>query len=307
MANFYSVLLTLVTLAAGLIWLYDAKFKKPARTARIAEEEQRLQQQLDADARERLAPQGRIAEFAQSVFPVLFVILIVRSFFYEPFRIPSASMMPTMLAGDFILVQKYSYSVRDPLFRTELMETGTPERGDIAVFKYPRDPNIDYIKRIIGTPGDRVIYRNKTLYLEPACVDTSAECPQLQVIARDVQQQDEVYFSRSTPLVRYKEQIGDVQHDILIDPTISPRTAYFYQQPGTAADEWIVPEGHYFFMGDNRDNSEDSRYWGFVPRANLVGRATFIWMSFEMDRERSSWLPQWVPTGVRWHRLGSVE
>lgn len=307
MANFYSILLTLVTLAAGLIWLYDAKFKKPLRLAKITNEEQRLQQQLDEEARERIAPQGRIAEFAQSVFPILFVILIVRSFFYEPFRIPSASMMPTMLAGDFILVQKYSYSVRDPLFRHELFSTSTPERGDIAVFKYPLQPNVDYIKRIIGTPGDRIIYRNKTLYLEPACVNNNAECPKMQVITRDVKQQDEVYFSRSTPLVRYTEQIGDVTHDILVDPTIAPRTAYFYQQPGTAPDEWIVPEGHYFFMGDNRDNSEDSRYWGFVPHDNLVGRATFIWMSFEMDRDASSWLPQWLPTGVRWHRLGSVE
>jgi signal peptidase I len=307
MANFYSILLTLVTLATGLIWLYDAKFKKPLRKAKIADEEQRLQQQLDDEARERLAPQGRVAEFAQSVFPILFVILVVRSFFYEPFRIPSASMMPTMLAGDFILVQKYSYSVRDPLFRQELFRTGTPERGDIAVFKYPLQPNVDYIKRIIGTPGDRIIYRNKTLYLEPACVASNAECPKMQVIARDVKQQDEVYFSRSTPLVRYTEQIGDVTHDILIDPTVAPRTAYFYQQPGTAPDEWIVPEGQYFFMGDNRDNSEDSRYWGFVPHENLVGRATFIWMSFEMNRDSSSWLPQWVPTGVRWHRLGSVE
>lgn len=307
MANFYSILLTLVTIAAGLVWLYDAKFKKPTRLSRIAEEEQRLQQQLDDEARERLAPQGRVAEFAQSVFPILFIILIVRSFFYEPFRIPSASMMPTMLAGDFILVQKYSYSIRDPLFRTELFETGTPERGEIAVFKYPVNPQVDFIKRIIGTPGDRIIYRNKTLYLEPACVKQSAECPQLQVIERDVRPQDEVYFSRSTPLVRYREQIGTVEHDILIDPTIAPRTAYFYQQAGTAPDEWIVPEGHYFFMGDNRDNSEDSRYWGFVPQDNLVGRATFIWMSFEMNRDASSWLPQWVPTAVRWNRLGSVE
>ncbi|MGI0152283.1 signal peptidase I [Pseudidiomarina sp. WS423] len=307
MANFYSVLLTIVTLVAGAVWWYDARYKKPVRLQRIQAEEQRLQQQLDEEARARIAPQGRLAEFAQSVFPVLFVILILRSFIFEPFRIPSASMMPTMLAGDFILVQKFSYSLRDPIFRTELMKTGTPQRGDIAVFKYPGNPQLDYIKRIIGTPGDRIIYRNKTLYLEPACVEQSSECPQMQVIERDVTAQDEVYFSRSTPLVRYQEQLGNVTHEILIDPTIAPRTPYFYQQEGTAPDEWIVPEGHYFFMGDNRDNSEDSRYWGFVPEHYLVGRATFIWMSFEMDRSRNSWLPQWVPTGVRWHRLGTVE
>lgn len=307
MANFYSILLTIVTLVAGLIWLYDAKFQKPQRHKRIVEEEARLQQQLDAAAKERIAPQGKVAEFAESVFPILLIILVLRSFLFEPFRIPSASMMPTMLAGDFILVQKFSYSIRDPLFRSEIVKTGTPKRGDIAVFKYPVDPQFDYIKRIVGTPGDRIIYRNKTLYLEPACVDRSAECPQLEVIGRDAKLQDEVYFSGSTPLQRFSEQLGDVQHDILLDPTVAPRTAYFYQQPGTAADEWIVPEGHYFFMGDNRDNSEDSRYWGFVPEDYLVGRATFIWMSFEMDRTSDSWLPQWVPTGVRWHRLGTVE
>ncbi len=307
MANFYSVLLTLITVTAGIIWFYDAKYKKPVRQQRLAEEEQRLQARLDDEARARIAPQGSIAEFAQSVFPILFVILIVRSFIYEPFRIPSASMMPTMLAGDFILVKKFSYSLRDPLFRSELVKTGTPERGDIAVFKYPGNPQVDYIKRIVGTPGDRIIYRNKTLYLEPACVDGQRECPQLRVVDRDVQPQAEVYFSRSTPLVRYREQLGQVEHEILLDPTVAPRTAHFYQQPGTAADEWIVPEGHYFFMGDNRDNSEDSRYWGFVPEEYLVGQATFIWMSFEMDRSRDSWLPQWLPTGIRWHRLGSVE
>lgn len=311
MANFYSIVLTLVTIVAGLIWLYDAKMNKPARLAAIAKVEEQTNKTLDDEERERVAPQGRVAEFAQSVFPILFIILIVRSFFYEPFRIPSASMMPTMLAGDFVLVQKYSYGVRDPLFRTEILETGKPNRGDIAVFKFPVNPQVDFIKRIVATPGDRIIYRNKTLYLEPACVDSSAECPQLQVIERNVQQQDEVYFSRTTPLQRYSEQLGDVEHEILIDPTVAPRTAYYFQQAGTAADEWIVPEGHYFAMGDNRDNSEDSRYWGFVPYENLVGKATFIWMSLEFDRGPESWVPEWlpgwIPSGVRWHRLGSVE
>src|SRR5690554_2034980 len=153
MANFYSILLTLVTLAAGLTWLYDAKLKRPARMAIIQRAEQQANTTLSPAERENIAPQGKVAEFAQSVFPILFIILIMRSFFYEPFRIPSASMMPTMLAGDFILVQKYSYGIRDPLFRTELLSTGKPERGDIAVFKYPMNPQVDYIKRIVGTPG----------------------------------------------------------------------------------------------------------------------------------------------------------
>jgi signal peptidase I len=310
MANFYSVLLTLVTLAAGLIWWYDARVNKPKRLARVAAEEQRLDQKLDDAARQRLAPQGAVAEFAQSVFPILLIILLLRSFVYEPFRIPSASMMPTMLAGDFILVEKFSYSLRDPLWRKQLLDTGTAKRGDIAVFKYPPQDQIDFIKRIIGVPGDRIIYRNKTIYLEPACVAEQAECPQqLQVVARDVAEQDSIDFNGASPLLRYREQLGEVSHEILIDPSAFARERFYYQQTDrrTQADEWIVPEGHYFFMGDNRDNSEDSRFWGFVPEQNLVGRAVFIWMSFEMDRPANSWLPQWVPTGVRWHRLGSVE
>lgn len=307
MANFYSVLLTLVTLTAGLIWWFDARVNKPKRLARIEAEQQRLDQQLDAAARQRIAPQGAVAEFAQSVFPILLVILLLRSFVYEPFRIPSASMMPTMLAGDFILVEKFSYSLRDPVWRHELVKTGTPQRGDIAVFKHPPVNQVDFIKRIIGLPGDRVIYRNKTLYLEPACVAEQAICPQqLQVVARDVADADSIM---SSGLLRYREQLGAVSHEILINPTVSARERFYYQQTDrrTETDEWIVPAGHYFFMGDNRDNSEDSRFWGFVPEQNLVGRAVFIWMSFEMDRAASSWLPQWLPTGVRWHRLGPVE
>lgn len=307
MANFYSVLLTVVTLTAGLIWWFDARVNKPKRLARIEAEQQRLDQQLDAAARQRIAPQGAVAEFAQSVFPILLVILLLRSFVYEPFRIPSASMMPTMLAGDFILVEKFSYSLRDPVWRHELVKTGTPQRGDIAVFKHPPVNQVDFIKRIIGLPGDRVIYRNKTLYLEPACVAEQAICPQqLQVVARDVAAADSII---SSGLLRYREQLGAVSHEILINPTVSARERFYYQQTDrrTQADEWIVPAGHYFFMGDNRDNSEDSRFWGFVPEQNLVGRAVFIWMSFEMDRAASSWLPQWLPTGVRWHRLGPVE
>src|SRR5690554_736824 len=175
MANFYSIVLTLVTIVAGLIWLYDVKMKKPARLATIAKVEEQTNKTLDDEERERVAPQGRVAEFAQSVFPILFIILIVRSFFYEPFRIPSASMMPTMLAGDFVLVEKFSYGIRDPLFRSELFATGLPERGEVAVFKFPLNPQVDFIKRIVGLPGDRIIYRNKTLYIQPACDVRSEE------------------------------------------------------------------------------------------------------------------------------------
>ncbi|MDN7123584.1 signal peptidase I [Pseudidiomarina terrestris] len=308
MANFYSVLLTVVTIFAGLIWLVDARFLKPKRQQRIGDEERRLQQTLDEDARQRLAPQGNVAEFAQSVFPILFVILILRSFFYEPFRIPSASMMPTLLEGDFILVEKFSYSLRDPIWRHELLELAEPERGDIAVFKYPPEPSLDFIKRVVGLPGDRIIYRNKTLYIEPSCeTEVQNECPPLQVIERNMTRSDAFYFNGATPLQRFEEKLGATSHATLVDPTVGGRERYYFQQQGTARDEWLVPEGAYFVMGDNRDNSEDSRYWGFVPEENLVGRAEFIWMSFEMDRPASSWLPTWIPSGIRWQRLGGVE
>lgn len=308
MANIYSIILTVVTILAGLMWWYDARVNKPQRQAKIQAEEERLQKTLNEEAQHRIAPQGRLAEFCQSVFPILFVILILRSFVYEPFRIPSASMMPTMLDGDFILVEKFAYSLRDPIWRKEIAEMGQPERGDIAVFKFPPEPAVDFIKRIVGVPGDRIVYRNKTLFLEPACVDEQNACPQMEVVARNVEPQDEVYFTGSRPLERFREQLGEVSHEILMDPSVAPRVSYYYQQPDqrTAVDEWIVPEGHYFAMGDNRDNSEDSRYWGFVPEENLVGRAVFIWMSFEFD-DNSSFLPSWIPTGIRWHRLGSVE
>ncbi len=307
MANFYSVLLTVVTLCAGLIWLFDALVLKPKRRQRINDEEQRLQQTLDQEARERIAPQGNIAEFAQSVFPILFVILILRSFVYEPFRIPSASMMPTLKEGDFILVQKYAFSLRDPIWRHELLEIDRPERGEIAVFKYPPEPHLDFIKRVVGLPGDRIIYRNKTLYIEPACEQNASDCAPLKVIEQTNAESDAFYFNGATPLKAYNENLGATEHAILVDPTVGGRERFYFQQPGTARDEWIVPEGSYFVMGDNRDNSEDSRYWGFVPEQNLVGSAQFIWMSFEMERPASSILPSWVPSGIRWERLGGVE
>ncbi|RUO80594.1 signal peptidase I [Idiomarina tyrosinivorans] len=287
MANYFSIILTLVTLATGVIWALEKWLWAPKREAGMA--------------------QPWVNEFSQSVFPVLFVVLVLRSFLYEPFRIPSGSMMPTLLEGDFILVEKYAYGIKDPLVQSKLIDTGSPQRGDIAVFKYPLDPSVDYIKRIIGLPGDRIIYRNKTLYVQPACdQQAQQECPKMQVIASQPTEGKQ-YFTGASALDTYQEQLFGVSHKILKDPRVAPRIPYYFNQPGTQQDEWIVPEGHYFAMGDNRDNSVDSRYWGFVPDENLVGQAVFIWMSFDMDRDASSWLPQWVPTGIRWSRLGGVQ
>ena len=264
MANYFSIILTVVTLIAGALWLFDALVLKKKRAAG--------------------EPQNSVTEFGQSVFPILAIILVVRTFLYEPFQIPSGSMMPTLLKGDFILVEKYAYGLHDPLFQKEIVETGKPERGDIAVFKYPLEPSIDYIKRIIGDENCNAIR------VENVMVDDAP-----------------VYYSGGSALTTYEAHMGSVTHQILLDSRVSPRVPYYFKQAGTQPTEFVVPEGHYFAMGDNRDNSEDSRYWGFVPEENLVGKAVFMWMSFEMDRSSESILPQWVPTGIRFERLGSIE
>ncbi|WP_404402610.1 signal peptidase I [Idiomarina seosinensis] len=285
MANYFSVLLTLVTLAAGLLWLFDALVLKPRRKEGEA--------------------QNSVTEFGQSVFPVLAAVLVLRSFLYEPFQIPSGSMMPTLLKGDFILVEKFAYGIKDPLFRSKVIDTGEPERGDIAVFKYPLQPEVDYIKRIVGLPGDRLVYRNKKLYIQPKC-EAGEFCDAIQITQTEVNNGDS-FFSGGSSLKEYVVDIDELSHSILLDPRVSPRTPLYYQQPGTRDGEFVVPEGQYFAMGDNRDNSQDSRYWGFVPDEYLVGKAVFIWMSFEMDRSQDSILPGWVPTGIRFERLGTIE
>jgi len=228
----------------------------------------------------------------------------LRSFLYEPFQIPSGSMMPTLLVGDFILVEKFAYGVKDPVFRSKLIETGVPERGDVVVFKYPEEPSIDYIKRVIGLPGDTVVYQNKQVYIKPKC-ETGNNCPKLKAVPLSFQERGE-FVQDMAQLMRYTEDLGTVEHDILRHPVREISPVNFYTQPGTRANEWIVPDGQYFVLGDNRDNSRDSRFWGFVPDANLVGKAVAIWISFEFERSPSDFLPTWVPTGVRFERAGGI-
>lgn len=306
MANYFSIILTVITVVSGLLWLYDARVLKPKRQAVVDEVEKKTTQSLTDEQIDSLAPQPKLMELGQSIFPVIALVLVVRTVLYEPFQIPSGSMMPTLLKGDFILVEKFSYGIKDPMFQETLIDTTLPERGDIAVFKYPLEQNIDYIKRIIGLPGDRIIYRDKTLYIQPACPVGASDCEDMTVVATSLKE-DGAFFSGASPLQTYQETLGEVTHDTLIDPRVAPRTRMFFNQPGTRQDEWVVPEGHYFAMGDNRDNSRDSRYWGFVDEDLLVGKAVFIWMSFTMDRGNDSWLPSWVPTGIRFNRLGSIE
>lgn len=306
MTVYFSLFLVILTLITGIVWAIDYFVWKPKRDEKVNAMEAQAGTQFSEEQRDQAAPQSSFAEFAQAAFPILAFVLIMRSFIYEPFRIPSGSMMPTLVEGDFILVEKFRYGLRDPVWRKELIETGRPQRGDIAVFKYPLQPDVDYIKRVVGLPGDRVIYREKMLYIHPAeCPQPCAE-PEIMV-AEHVELSQGEFFRDRTPLTRIAETLDGSSYEILIDHTSPSLTGNYVRQPGTRSDEWIVPNGHYFMVGDNRDNSIDSRFWGFVHEDLLVGRATFIWMSFEFDRGHDSWLPRWVPSNVRFDRIGGME
>lgn len=205
-----------------------------------------------------------LVEYSRSFFPVLLFVLVIRSFVFEPFRIPSGSMQPTLLEGDFIFVKKYSYGLRLPVTETKILDTGEPERGDVIVFRLPSDPSINYIKRVVGLPGDEIVY----------------ERHRLTINGEPVTLVPEPGATPSDP--KFIEQLGDHRHDILIASSTNVLRDGIYR----------VPEGHYFVMGDNRDNSRDSRYIGFIPEANLVGKAVRIWMNID----GLSW--------PRWDRIG---
>ncbi|MEP1384094.1 MAG: signal peptidase I [Paraglaciecola sp.] len=293
MANYFSIFLVVLTVVSGLIWLIDSLMFASKRRERsgISSKEQDVQLPWLVDT-------------AQQIFPVIAFVMVLRSFLYEPFQIPSGSMMPTLLVGDFILVEKFSYGLKDPVARKKFVDLGSPERGDVVVFKFPPNPSLDYIKRVVGLPGDTVIYRNKQLQIKPAC-DTAENCAPMKTVELNFESRGDAY-QQFSPLEKYTEQLGDVSHQIYRKTGRSNYTSRYFQQPGTQIDEWIVPEGQYFVMGDNRDNSEDGRFWGFVPDENLVGKAVAIWVSFEFDRVPSSWVPNWIPTGVRFERVGSI-
>ncbi|WP_087023797.1 signal peptidase I [Thaumasiovibrio subtropicus] len=300
MANMFSLLLVILTLGTGIVWALDKYVWAPRRQLKVQAAVEAAGGDVDAETAASIAPQPAWVENAASTFPVIAFVLVLRSFIYEPFQIPSGSMMPTLLVGDFILVEKFSYGLRDPVFRHKFIETGEPERGDVAVFKYPPQPNIDYIKRVIGLPGDTVQYNSRTKQL---CVQPKGESRCAEIVQSDVQESE--FFEGFTTLIQIDEQLtDDLSHQVLVNPKKRDREMAYQPTPGRGV--WVVPEGHYFVMGDNRDNSADSRYWGFVPEANLVGKAVAIWISFEFDRDPES-IISWVPTGVRFSRIGGIE
>ena len=306
MAVYFSIFLVIVTLFTGLIWLADKFYLAPQRLLKLSDAQSQCSGELSDDVAARITEPSALVDTCVQVFPVIAFVLILRSFLYEPFQIPSGSMMPTLLDGDFILVNKFNYGLRDPVARNKFVEINLPERGDVVVFKYPLDPNIDYIKRVIGLPGDRVIYRNKSLYIKPVCQQTDSQCPEYEQVVQEFKNKGE-YVDGQYELTRYTSDMPNKIHDILVNNQTLPRTQHYFNQAGTQRDEFVVPEGHYFVMGDNRDNSLDGRFWGFVPEENLVGEAVAIWMSFDFDRTEDSFLPGWIPTGVRFSRLGGIE
>jgi signal peptidase I len=304
MANTFALILVILTLVTGIIWVLDKLKWGPVRRAAREEAQAKAEVELDQKTLAAIHRENVVIENARSLFPVIAVVFILRSFVYEPFQIPSGSMMPTLLVGDFILVEKFSYGIKEPVWQNTLIPVAEPKRGDIAVFKYPEDPRVDYIKRVVGLPGDRIVYKDKKLYLLPACKDTS--CGPYKALDMNYLGTQEFADEEGTMQV-YSEILGEVAHKVLINPLRYDQPSFYYQQPGTYAYEWVVPKGHYFMMGDNRDNSKDSRYWGFVPEQNLVGKAVAIWISFEFYRSEEDLLPTWVPSGVRFNRIGGIK
>lgn len=217
-------------------------------------------------------------EYPKSFFPVILLVFVLRSFLVEPFKIPSGSMIPTLLVGDFILVNKYTYGIRLPVVNWKLIEVGSPRRGEVMVFRYPENPSLDYIKRVVGLPGDRIVYRNKRLEINGQPV-------------KMVKNGEYSYVESGLNLVRallFTEYLGGHPHAVLINPSAPDlQLAGVRQFPfrdnctyNEDAMSCTVPPGHYFVMGDNRDSSSDSRYWGFVPDSHVVGKAFLIWWNF---------------------------
>jgi len=249
----FALVLVVLTSITGIVWLIDTLLFRQNRMDRSVQKSTEL-------PREPV-----IVEYSRSLFPVLLIVLLFRSFLFEPFKIPSGSMIPTLLIGDFIVVNKFSYGIRLPVLNKKVIGVGEPKRGDVVVFRYPVDPSVNFIKRAVGLPGDTITYRGKQLFVNGERVK---ETPAGRYKSSDVK-----CTTPAADAVLFDQQLGDDTHNILM-----------HNNSGSRNGQWVVPEGHYFMMGDNRDRSNDSRSWGFVPEENLLGRAVGIWLNFDFDK-----------------------
>lgn len=267
-----ATILVLLMVASGLIWLYDKMFLAPQRASAKTNlsGSDRSNEHLEANI-------PFIVDLARSLFPVFLIVLVLRSFLVEPFRIPSGSMMPTLLIGDFILVNKFSYGIRLPVVNIKIIDLWEPQRGDIVVFRYPKDPKIPFIKRVIGLPGDQVEYHyaNKMVYINNEPVTQKLIGRYIGVGAG----------SDMTGREQRIEFLPDAEHAILVNRE---------KNPHAPIRTWTIADNEYFVLGDNRDNSKDSRFWGTVPEENLVGKAFFIWMNWDLKNG-----------GISWRRIGT--
>jgi len=251
----FPLILVILTAVSGLIALFDILFLAKKR-------------------KDKKMPV--IIDYARSFFPVFLIVLVIRSFVVQPYRVPTGSLEPSVLPNDFIVVSQFAYGLRLPVLNTKVLNIGKPKRGDIAVFRFPARPSVDFVKRVIGVPGDHIIYKNKILFINGKKMtqkyvkdsfDTEPGMPNIAAQVRD-------------------EDLEGIQHQILINANSTmPAETY----------DFIVPKGYYFMMGDNRDDSGDSRFWGFVPEKNLVGKAMMIWLSWDSHK-----------FNVRWSRIGTI-
>lgn len=250
----FPLVLVVLTFATGTIWLLDVLLWKKKRLALA--DDHKVSETVPGTEEEVGPKEPWLVETSRSFFPVLAIVLILRSFLVEPFQIPSGSMLPTLEVGDFILVNKYAYGLRLPVAGTKVVEIGDPQRGDVMVFKFPGERKVNYIKRVVGVPGDLIRYQDKKLYINNELVEEThlANLPNY--------------------LKLYSENLGNVQHQIY-EVHNDPR-----RPPNMGEGQWRVPDNSYFVMGDNRDNSNDSRFWGFVPDELVVGKAFAIWMQW---------------------------
>lgn len=283
----FALILFILLVITGAMWLLDVLVLRRQRLAAAASAladfdakngvpaaENTTVKRDRASLEERLTRRPWYLEYTASFFPVILLVFVLRSFLFEPFRIPSGSMIPTLQVGDLILVNKYEYGVRLPVINKKIIELGSPQRGDVVVFRFPHNPSQDYIKRVIGLPGDRVEYADRRLVINGKPVE-------MKRVDRYFEEGRVQFYQQ------YIEKLGPVEHRIILNEGSGVPVMPAMQHTHPKACDYrvtgvscTVPAGHYFMMGDNRDNSEDSRFWGFVPDENIVGRAFFIWMNF---------------------------